>query len=74
MVFNSFLEYTEWGQLVGISDAADLNEIVSKGNYNEVIRLSEAYYESQQLVSIARIDSKSYSPNSFFGVSSRDKK
>ena len=46
MVFNSFLEYTEWGNTVGISDAADLNEIVSKGRYNEVIRLSEAYYES----------------------------
>ena len=56
MVFNSFLEYTEWGQLVGISDAADLNEIVSKGNYNEVIRLSEAYYESQ----LTRIADKIY--------------
>ena len=52
MVFNSFLEYTEWGNTVGISDAADLNEIVSKGRYNEVIRLSEAYYESQ-LIRIA---------------------
>lgn len=47
MVFNSFLEYTEWGNVVGISDAADLNEIVSKGKYDEVIRISEAYYESQ---------------------------
>ncbi|MCI9234023.1 MAG: nucleoside kinase [Bacilli bacterium] len=56
MVFNSFLEYTEWGNTVGISDAADLNEIVSKGNYNEVIRLSEAYYESQ----LTRIADKIY--------------
>ncbi len=56
MVFNSFLEYTEWGQLVGISDAADLNEIVSKGKYKEVIRLSEAYYESQ----LTRIADKIY--------------
>lgn len=47
MVFNSFLNYTEWGNLIGISDAADLNEIVSKGKYNEIIRLSEAYYASQ---------------------------
>lgn len=56
MVFNNFLEYTEWGNIVGISDAADLNEIVSKGNYNEVIRLSEAYYESQ----LTRIADKIY--------------
>jgi len=56
MVFNSFLKYTEWGNTVGISDAADLNEIVSKGNYNEVIRLSEAYYESQ----LTRIADKIY--------------
>lgn len=56
MVFNSFLEYTEWGNKIGISDAADLNEIVSKGNYNEVIRLSEAYYESQ----LTRIADKIY--------------
>lgn len=56
MVFNSFLDYTEWGSLVGISEAADLNEIVSKGNYKEVIRLSEAYYESQ----LTRIADKIY--------------
>ncbi len=56
MIFNSFLDYTEWGSLVGISEAADLNEIVSKGNYKEVIRLSEAYYESQ----LTRIADKIY--------------
>ena len=44
------------GQIVGISDAADLNEIVSKGKYKEVIRLSEAYYESQ----LTRIADKIY--------------
>ncbi len=56
MIFNSFLDYTEWGSLVGISEAADLNEIVSQGNYKEVIRLSEAYYESQ----LTRIADKIY--------------
>lgn len=47
MVFKSFLEYADWGRTVGISVAADLNEIVSQGKAVDVIRLSEAFYESQ---------------------------
>ncbi len=46
-IFDKFLEYTNWGKAIGISTAADLNEIVSIGKYNEIIRLSEAHYESQ---------------------------
>ncbi|MGE5456382.1 MAG: nucleoside kinase [Ignavibacteriales bacterium] len=46
-VFENFLEYTKWGRMVGIVTAADLNSIVSEGRYNEVIRLSEVYYENQ---------------------------
>lgn len=47
LVFDKFLDYTNWGKTIGIETAADLNEIVSTGKYNEVIRLSEAHYESQ---------------------------
>ncbi len=46
-MFNKFLEYAKWGQCIGVENAADLNEYVSKGSYGELIRLSEAYYDSQ---------------------------
>lgn len=46
-IFDKFLDYTNWGKAIGIETAADLNEIVSTGKYNEVIRLAEAHYESQ---------------------------
>lgn len=47
MLFDTFLGYTKWGEQIGIRNAADLNEFVSQGKYNELIRLSEAYYNSQ---------------------------
>lgn len=47
LLFNKFLDYTNWGRKIGISNAADLNEVVSLGKYGELIRLSEAYYNSQ---------------------------
>lgn len=47
LIFDKFLDYTNWGKAIGIETAADLNEIVSTGKYNEVIRLAEAHYESQ---------------------------
>lgn len=47
MLFDTFLGYTKWGGQIGIRNAADLNEVVSQGRYNELIRLSEAYYNGQ---------------------------
>ena len=47
MVFDEFLNYTNWGKTIGISSAAELNEYVSTGKYDDIIRLSEAHYESQ---------------------------
>ena len=52
MLFDTFLDYTKWGQLIEISNAADLNSVISKGKYDDFIRLSEAYY-SNQLAQIA---------------------
>ena len=52
MLFNTFLNYSRWGEKVGIKNAADLNEIVSDGKYNDLIRLAETYYNNQ-LSSIA---------------------
>lgn len=56
MLFDTFLEYTNMGDVVGISNAADLNKIVSMGNYNSVIQLAEANYNSQ----LARVADKIY--------------
>lgn len=52
MLFNTFLNYSRWGEKVGIKNAADLNQIVSDGKYNDLIRLAETYYNNQ-LSSIA---------------------
>lgn len=51
-LFNKFLEYTDWGKEIGICNAAELNEVVSKGEYNDLIRVCEAYY-NRQLLEIA---------------------
>ena len=47
MMFDAFLDYTNMGKTLGISNAADLNNIVSLGKYNDVIQLAEANYNSQ---------------------------
>ena len=47
MVYETFYNYTKWAKTVGISNASDLNKIVSLGNYNDAIRLGETHYEGQ---------------------------
>ena len=51
-LFNTFYDYSKWGEKIGIKNAADLNEIISDGKYNDLIRLAETYYNNQ-LASIA---------------------
>jgi len=46
-VYKTFKEYSEWGETVGVSNASDLNKIVSLGKANDIIRLSETHYEGQ---------------------------
>lgn len=46
-LFNKFLDYTNWGRQIHISNASDLNEAVSNGEAGNVIRLAEAYYNNQ---------------------------
>lgn len=46
-LFDAFLEYTRMGRTLNVSTAADLNEIITTGNYNYLIQLSEARYNSQ---------------------------
>lgn len=47
MIFDKFLDYTRWGDKINVNCAADLNQIVSHGKYNEIIRLAEANFENQ---------------------------
>ncbi len=47
MVFDKFLDYTRWGEKIGVNCAADLNEIISYGKDDEIIRLAEANFENQ---------------------------
>ena len=47
LIASTFSDYTKWGKTVDISNAADLNEVVSMGKYNDIIRLSETHFESQ---------------------------
>lgn len=47
LVFNKFLDYTNWGEKIGLTNVADLNKLISLGKYNEVIRLAEANFENQ---------------------------
>lgn len=46
-LFNSFADFAKWSKTIGISNAADLNEMISKGEYNNLILLSETYYNHQ---------------------------
>lgn len=52
LVFDTFYQYSKWGETIGIVNASDLNDYVVKGNYNKVIRLAELNYE-KQLMDIA---------------------
>lgn len=54
MLFDKFYEYNEWCNNQGIKNGSDLNRVVSTGKIDELIRLSEAYYNSQ-LENIANI-------------------
>ncbi|MEG0909663.1 MAG: nucleoside kinase [Bacilli bacterium] len=47
LVFDKFLDYSSWGEKIGIHCAFDLNRLVSEGKYNDVIRVSEATFEGQ---------------------------
>lgn len=46
-VFDKFLDYTNWGKILGVENAADLNKVVSEAKIGELINLAEAHYDSQ---------------------------
>ncbi len=47
LLYQAFQEYTEWGKRLNIQNAADLNERAIVGKYDDLIRLSEAHFNSQ---------------------------
>lgn len=47
MLFDKFYEYNNWCSNQGIRNGSDLNRVVSTGKIDELIRISEAYYNSQ---------------------------
>lgn len=47
IIYEKFNEYAAWTKKIGIETAAELNQIVSLGKYNDVIRLAETHYEGQ---------------------------
>ena len=58
LIFDKYLDYTNWGKKIGIVNASDLNKTVSQDGIGELINLSEAYYDGQ-LSSIADFISSS---------------
>lgn len=52
-MFKVFHECREWGKLMHIENAGDLNKIVSSGKINDLIRMDETL-QSNKLLSIAR--------------------
>ena len=46
-VFDKFDEYSAWGSILGINNAADLNRVVSEAKVGELINLAEAHYDGQ---------------------------
>ncbi len=52
-MFKVFHECREWGKIMHIENAGDLNKIVSSGKINDLIRMDETL-QSNKLLSIAR--------------------
>lgn len=51
---NIFLEYERLGSILGINNVFELNEVIDKNEYNELIRIAEALHEKK----IAKIADK----------------
>ncbi len=42
-----FYEYEKWGEVVGVSNVSDLNQIVKDNKYHDLIRVNEAFHEKK---------------------------
>ncbi len=53
-LYQAFGEAKKWGNLMGISYVGELNQIIEKGEHNEIIQVSEALHD-KKIVKIADI-------------------
>lgn len=44
---NVYFEAEKWGNIIGVSQAADLNACITQGSFDELVRVTEAYHEKQ---------------------------
>ncbi len=47
ILFDSYIKYTDWGKFIGVSNAPELNKLISKGKYKNFVNVCETYYEEQ---------------------------
>ena len=47
LLFNVFKTYKEWGRTIGVKTIGDLNEIIVRGNYQELVEVEEAFHEKK---------------------------
>lgn len=58
LIFNEYKNFELWGRKVDLETAADLNKLGAENKTNELIRLSEAYYEHQVTMAAEKIANK----------------
>ena len=46
-LFNIFKTYKEWGETIGLKTVGKLNEIIVRGNYQELVEIEEAFQEKK---------------------------
>lgn len=46
-LFQIFKEYKEWGRILGIRTVGDLNQIIARGEFAELVRIAEALHEKK---------------------------
>ena len=46
-LFRVFYEYKKWATLLGVADVSSLNEVITSGEINDLIRVAEALHEKR---------------------------
>ncbi|MFW6029798.1 MAG: nucleoside kinase [Halanaerobiales bacterium] len=57
-----FYEYEKWGKVIGASAVSDINRVIQNGQYNDLIRITEALHE-KKIANIADKISENYQEN-----------
>ena len=52
-LFEAFKEFKDWGKLMGVQNAADLNRVVSSGKISDLIKIDETL-QSNRLLNVAK--------------------